>query len=104
MAELTDQYVRQHPAGVAIKKGTDDVPADGRFHLIQNGEPVAAFKRLVAATTAYKEAVARTGWRRPVVPDKTVDFARLSAQEFLDSAQEFWSRSSEFRRKGGKGR
>jgi hypothetical protein len=104
MAESTDQYVRQHPAGVAIKKGTDDVPADGRFHLIQNGEPVAAFKRLVAATTAYKEAVARTGWQRPVGPDTTVDIAGRAAQEFLDSAEEFWSRASQFRRKGGKGR
>ena len=104
MAEPIDQYTRQHPAGVAIKKGTGDVPNDGRYHLVQDGQLVAAFKRLVAATTAYNEAVARTGWRQPVVPGKTVDFAGLAAQEFLDSAQEFWSRSSQFRRKGGKGR
>jgi len=101
----TDEFSRETPgAGIAIKRATPDVPTDGRFHLLQNGQIVRSFRSLNAALDAYRQEIAASGWT-PSPPERAkIDVAAMNADRLLGSAEEFWSQSSAHRRRGGKGR
>ena len=44
---------RQHLGELAIEEGTDRVPSDGRYHVIQNGIVRKSFKTLRGALVFY---------------------------------------------------
>lgn len=102
---LTDSFERVNPgAGVAIKRGTPDVPNDGGFHLLVNGEIVKSFRSRAAANDAFKDAVAKSGWVPEPKSDEKIDFSKMATDKFFDDYDAYWSRSSAFTPKGGKGR
>jgi hypothetical protein len=65
--------------GLAIERFTENVPADGRWHLLKDGEEVGSFRSLKAAQTAWREALHRSGWK-PESPSVDADEVRRREQ------------------------
>jgi hypothetical protein len=100
-----DWYEREHPpTGLALKRGTPDVPADGSFHLLRDGAVEASFRREREALAALRHAIKASGWTPPDNSGSQPNFAALAAEEVASKAEEFWHSASKFRRRGGKGR
>jgi len=98
-----DTYVQEiASARVAIKRGTPDVPADGRFHLVHDGHVKASYRGLKAATEAYRQLLADIGWKPPAKAKQELDLARLQEERFFDEYEAYWSRSGSYRAKGGR--
>jgi hypothetical protein len=57
---------------LSIERFTENVPADGRGHLLKAGETMGRFRSLKAAQAAWREIVRESDWkpmRRDVDPD-----------------------------------
>jgi len=75
--------------GIAIKKGTDDVPDDGRFHVIVDGEIVVSTGVEAAALIEYeehREARRADGRRRLEAERKFKDAQRFKNDVLGDKA------------------
>ena len=53
--------VRSAWAGVSVECATENVPDDGRFHVLVDGRIVQSIKSRAAAMRAYKEAILASG-------------------------------------------
>lgn len=104
-------YRQRFPAlALSLERGTEDVPDDGRYHLVVHGEVVESFPRERPATTAYEEMrrrlIAETGWTPELAPPSRDEvLARLRAESDVKAVQADSSRSKRAKavRKGGKG-
>jgi hypothetical protein len=102
---VTNRYERVHrPTGFAIKRATEDVPNDGRFHLVRNGQIVASFRTERDALLPYREAIQQSGWVPAEKVQGRVDISAVVADQAAAAAEDFWHESSKHRRRGGKGR
>jgi hypothetical protein len=101
---MTDDPYSQEiaSAGVAIKRGTPDVPADRRYHLLHDGEVKGSYRGLKAATVAYRQLLADIGWKPPEKARQELNIAKLQEERFFDEYEAYWSRSAGHRSKGGR--
>jgi hypothetical protein len=65
--------------GISLEKDTERTPDTTQFHLFREGRLVASFLTRRKAQTAYREAIAASGYQPPVVEDTNDD--GLSAVE-----------------------
>lgn len=101
----TEPFERKNPgARVVLKRATADVPNDGRFHLFAEGGLVGSYRSEKAALAAYRDAVIKSGWKAERIDPAKPDFGKLYSDQFFDEYDAYWSRSSAFTPKGGKGR
>ncbi|GIW06558.1 MAG: hypothetical protein KatS3mg060_1363 [Dehalococcoidia bacterium] len=88
-----------------VKRGTGDVPSDGKYHVLHGGVLVASFRQKSAALARYKELLAASGWTPP--KRETLDRDELIRQEDiardLDRGFDYWSSAFSYR-SGGRGR
>lgn len=104
-------YRQRFPAlALSLERGTEDVPDDGRYHLLVHGEVVESFARERPAVSAYeamrKRLIAETGWTpESEPPSRDEVLARLRAEWDVRAVQADASRSKRAKavRKGGKG-
>lgn len=104
-------YRQAFPAlGLSIEQGTENVPDDGRYHLLVHGETMNHFPNEAAALRGYEEArrrlIKETGWvPSSPAPKRDEILARLRAEMDLRAVQADASRSKKAKatKKGGKG-
>ena len=65
-------------AGLFIKKGTDDVPDDGKYHLVQSGKVVFTHSNLKTIQKRYSEILSTIEYEKP----KT-DFTASSKEKLI---------------------
>jgi hypothetical protein len=57
-----DPYRRSmEGASVSLECDTDNVPKDGRYHLLRDSKVISSYKSLKAATTAYQALLDELG-------------------------------------------
>jgi hypothetical protein len=71
---------------LSIERFTENVPADGRWHLLRGGHELGRFRSLKAAQKAWHEVVRESGWT-PKVQKRDADDVRRREQI------ERWSRN-----------
>lgn len=86
-----------------IKKGTSDVPADGRYHLISHGVLVGSFRSQKAAFDRYREMAEAQGVPLTAKPKLSMeDIRHEDVERDLDRTSAYWASSSNFSGRGGK--
>ena len=63
---MSDYFLmRADWADVSLERATDNVPHDGKFHIVVDAQIVKSVKSQKAALRAYKEAIEATGREPP---------------------------------------
>lgn len=86
-----------------IERGTERVPDDDRFHILDSGSPLGSFAMLADAQRYLAQLAARRGWQDPAASEITPgDRLRAEqAERFLrDSYRDKKTRAT---RRGGRG-
>jgi hypothetical protein len=93
---------------IRIRRGTPDVPADGRYHAVHNGNVVGSYRREVDAGKQYDRLLASLRREHPELlpelPSRPDAVHREAIEAQLDRASLFCADSWRHRRRGGKGR
>jgi hypothetical protein len=71
---------------LSIERFTENVPADGQWHLLRSGAVVGRFRSLKAAQEAWREIVRESGWKPA---PSTVDVEDVRRREQVER----WSRN-----------
>jgi hypothetical protein len=86
-------------ADVSLERDTENVPHDGRFHVLVGGKIVNSLRSRKAALQAYKEAIRATGKTPPPKDDESSPSQMLQAEEnqrqFYLSAM-YWATSHDY--------
>jgi hypothetical protein len=86
----SDDYSQRHTAlNLCIERNTAQVPADGWFYVILDGEQVGRYRSLSAAQRAWQEVIEASGWQPPQREE-------LSTEEKLRRDKEARDRSDYF--------
>ena len=89
--------------GLSIQQNTEDVPRDGKFHIMRDGAVVASYPSLKRARDRLQKLKEEAGYQ----PQQNVDAEGVAAKEhverLMDAASSYWSASHRFRGGGGKG-
>jgi hypothetical protein len=90
-------------AGLAIEQNTENVPNDGRYHVLRDGAVVGSYPSLKRARDRVQKLKEETGFR-PSTADDDQDVAnREHIERVLDAASSYWVQSHMFRGRGGRG-
>jgi hypothetical protein len=91
--------MRTEWADVSLERDTDNVPHDGRFHVLVGGKIVNSLRSQKAALQAYKEAIKATGKTPPAKESEGSRSQVLQAEEnqrqFYLSAM-YWGTSHDY--------
>jgi hypothetical protein len=71
---------------LALERGTNRVPSDGRWYLLKGDEIVGRFRKKADAQFAWRDELQRRGWKPPTA---SVDPKTALKRE----AQERWARN-----------
>ena len=99
---MSDYFLtRTDWADVSLERATENVPRDGKFHVIAEGQIVKSVKSQKAALQAYREAIKATGKE----PSPRDDSKTASASEIVQAEENdrqfylsamYWSFSHEY--------
>jgi hypothetical protein len=96
-----EPYKQSQPAiGLSLEVMTPDVPPDGFFYVLLNGEIKGRFKGLRQAQQFYRELLKASGWEPPRTDRPYVDPAAEAVERYMDELQEYWGTSHQHRRPG----
>jgi hypothetical protein len=104
MARSDDTYKHYIPdLGLSIEKNTENVPQDGKYYLLREGQIVRAFRTLKKAEVAFREMVAEAGYTSRPAEKQAKSAAEQDIERYLDAKDLYWAESHRYRGKGGKG-
>ena len=92
--------------GLSIERNTGDVPDDGKFHVLQQGNIVGSYPSLKRARPHFQKLKEEAGYHSQLVADNSAgqDLANKEhVERFLDAASSYWSQSHRYRSGGGRG-
>ena len=102
---MADDLYRQYipDLNLAIEKGSESVPNDGKYHVLRDGKILESFRFLKQAQELFKAIVKESGYKPQ--PSKT---ARKSASQqnidsYLEAKEFYWADSYKYRGGGGRG-
>jgi hypothetical protein len=87
-----------------IERGTERVPADGRYHVVQAGEVVGSYRGLKAAQRRYRQQLDAIGYVPAPRAELSTDeqLRREDLERDLLRSASFWAES--YRHGGGGGK
>jgi len=88
--------------GLSVERLTPNVPDDGWFYVVSKGKTKGRFRSLKQALACYKELVAESGWKPPVVAKAKVDPSVEAVERYMDELGDYWGSSHRHRRPGVK--
>jgi len=95
------------PIDLWVKKGTPDVPDDGKFHVVHQGKIVASYRRETQAVIEYRRLVKEISYTPDPSLAKPPDLeaaTRAYIEYQMNAEEEFWAAAHSHRHKGGWGR
>jgi hypothetical protein len=90
-------------ASLSIEQNTENVPNDGKFHVLQNGSVIGSFPSLKRARDRFQQLKEETGYQPPIRDDGDNLANREHIERVLDAATGYWDASHKFRGRGGRG-
>ena len=104
MAGSGDTYKHYIPdIGLSIEKNTENVPQDGNYYLLRDGQIMRAFRTLKKAELAFREMLAEAGYTPKPVEKQGKRAAEQDIDRYMDAKDRYWAESYKYRGKGGKG-
>lgn len=95
-------YRQSIPAiGLSLEKSTEQVPKDGYFYVLLNGEIKGRFRAKDGALATYRALLEESGYKPPPVEAST-DASRETVERYLDDLEAYWLDSHRHKRRGGK--
>jgi len=104
MTKTGESYKHYIPdIGLAIERNTDNIPSDGKYYLLLNGEIISIYGTLKMAELAFKQKLDEIGYKPK--PRKNVKSkAQQNIDSYLDSKDIFWAEGPISSRGRGGGR
>ena len=97
-----ESYRQSIPAiGLSLERGTADIPKDGYFYVLLNGEIKGRFRAMKQALALYKSLLEDSGYTPPGVDTKG-DPAHEAVERYMDELEAYWTDSHRHARRGGK--
>jgi predicted DNA-binding protein len=98
-----ESYKQSVPAiGVSLERGTANVPRDGYFYVLVNGEIRGRFRGMRRALAFYKSLLEQSGYTPPSTERAKADPAREAVERYMDELEAYWGESHRHTRRGGK--
>lgn len=90
---------------LSIEQNTENVPQDGRFHVIHNGVDLGSYPNLKRAREHFQKIKDAAGFQAPGAepPGGAGAANKEHIERLLDAASSYWSQSHKFRSGGGRG-
>ena len=95
-------YRQSVPAiGLSLERSTENVPKDGYFYVLLNGEIKGRFRAKGRALSMYRALLRESGYE-PAPVETPTDASRETVERYLDDLEAYWSETHRHRRRGGK--
>ena len=96
-------YRRYIPAiNLSLEKDSNNVPNDGKYHILHDGKVVAGFKNHKQADEYFEQLVKASGYKPPKATIDKHNSAQESIERYLDAKAVFYA-VGPIRKKGGRG-
>ena len=84
-----------------MERATVNVPKDGYFYVLVNGQIKGRFRTMRQALALYKSLLEDSGYKPPTAERKG-DPAREAVERYMDELEAYWGDSHRHARRGGK--
>lgn len=88
---------------LSIERNTEQVPKDGKFYLIRQGQIIESFISIRKAEERFRQLVKESGYKPEVSPNKPMSASEEGIARYLDEKDLYWAESHKYRGKGGRG-
>ena len=89
--------------GLSIEQNTENVPHDGRYHVVKAGAIVASYPSLKRARDRLQKLKEEAGYQPTLDAAAEKSPAKEHVERLMDAASSYWGASHKFRGGGGKG-
>ena len=94
------QYIQD--LQLSIERETQDVPADGKYYVLFQGEVLGAFRALKDAQSLFKQKVKEQGYApATALPNKSI--SEMQNERYMEAKDLYWANSHKYRGGGGRG-
>lgn len=100
-------YKRKIPEiGLSLERDTNNVPNDGRFYIVRDGELVDSYPSERRALTRFRELVEKSGFKPKAIDPEEKKRAVIEDRrdQYFRAKDLYWSESHRYKEKGGRGR
>lgn len=105
MAARSLFYRRSVPeTGLSVERHTENVPHDGRFYLLKDGEIIRGFTSESKAVESLRELLDEIGYEALPPGEKTLSAFEEDLERYFRAKEMYWGQSHKYQEKGGKGR
>lgn len=87
---------------LSIERYTDQVPDDGKYHVLRDNEVLGSFRALKQAQELFRKIVQESGYK-PNTEDTGKTISQVMTDRFLASKDLYWADSYKYRGGGGRG-
>lgn len=88
---------------LSIEKETDNVPNDGKFYVIKDGNVKGSFRSLKQAQEMFNDLVKESRYTPRVKPSHKKSSSELATERFLEAKDFYWADSYKYKGGGGRG-
>ena len=101
---MPDDYYRQYipELNLSIERFTEEVPSDGKYHVLKKGELLGSFRSLKQAQTLFRELVQDSGYK-PNPPESGKTASEVATERYMEAKDLYWADSYKYRGGGGRG-
>jgi hypothetical protein len=104
MTQRSTYYKRCIPEiKLSIEKGTKEVPNDGKYYLLVDGQIVEKFTLLKKAEGKFKEFVEAIGYKPKLLQDVKPKPRDETIDRYMIAKSIFWAEGPKYRDKRGRG-
>jgi len=88
---------------LSIEKNTENVPDDGRFYVIKDGNIIQSFRSKKHAEERFKQLVKESGFKPERQHYKRANPSDETVERNLIAKAIFWAEGPKYKKKGGRG-
>jgi len=88
---------------LSIEKNTENVPDDGRFHVVKAGKIIKSFSSRKLAEKKFKQLLEESGFKPEQKHTQQTNPSDEAIERYLISKAIFWAEGPKYKKKGGRG-
>ena len=88
---------------LSIERNTGNVPKDGKFYVVKEGEIVKSFKSRKIAEELFQKLVSESGFKPNKEHDGKIDPMTEASERYAMEKDIFWAEGPKYKGKGGRG-
>lgn len=88
--------------GLSVERNTDNVPDDGRFHIVKGKKVIQSFRSRKLAEEKFRQLLKESGFKPKPAPIESTPLSE-SVERYAIAKAIFWAEGPKYRRKSGRG-